>query len=241
MILRDLKIRCINLDRSLDRWRHVSSVYNRLIRISAVDGMKFSDGNVDSDGCPTWGKIPSDISIGQPQFFKMFPTTYGCNLSHLKAITDFLSSDEEWTIIVEDDTEPEGDLSTIHVPDDCDFFYLIGTSHPGCRLALYQDMQVRASRTLAAYALSRRAAAISLIAMVPIQWYQTDHQIPLRCFESTLRECWCTPDWEELPYRVKGYGQVESIIRHSKHAAVSTFTINGKKPWIPNSMLFMEE
>jgi hypothetical protein len=149
----------------------------------------------------------------------------------------FLATDEQWTIIIEDDTEPVGDLSEIEVPDDCDWYYLIGSSHPGCRLSLYPDGQVRAPRTLGAYALSRRAAELAILAMQPIQYFQTDHQIPLRCFESTLRGNWVIPDWPELPYRIKTYGQQESIIRHSEYASVSTFTIDGRKPWIPASML----
>lgn len=236
MQLRNLKIRCINLDRSSDRWEHISLVFRDLIRIPAVDGMQWSDGTFDKDGRPRWGSIPGNVDFSF-RHFHMFPATYGCNCSHLKAMEDFLSTDEPWTIIIEDDTEPVGDLSTIEVPDDCDWYYLIGASHPGCRLSLYPDGQVRSSRTLAAYALSRRAAELAILAMQPIQYFQTDHQIPLRCFKSTSRGNWAMPDWPELPYRIKAYGQQESTIRHSAHASVSTFTIDGRKPWIPESML----
>lgn len=236
MILQDMKIRCINLDRSTDRWEHVSSAFHDLIRIPAVDGMQWSDGTFDEEGRPCWGDIPEDMDMSS-RHFKMFPTTYGCNCSHLRAMEHFLATDEQWTIIIEDDTEPVGDLSEIEVPDDCDWYYLIGSSHPGCRLSLYPNGQVRAPRTLGAYALSRRAAELAILAMQPIQYFQTDHQIPLRCFESTLRGNWVIPDWPELPYRIKTYGQQESIIRHSEYASVSTFTIDGRKPWIPASML----
>jgi len=236
MILQNLKIRCINLDRSKDRREHVSSAFCDLIRIPAVDGMQWSNDSFDEHGRPSWGDVPEDID---PSFrhFKMFPTTYGCNCSHLRAMEHFLATDEQWTIIIEDDTEPVGNLSVIEVPDDCDWYYLLGASHPGCRLSLYPDRQIRASRTLGAYALSRRAAELAILAMRPIQYFQTDHQIPLRCFESILRGNWAMPDWLELPYRIKAYGQRESIIRHSAHASVSTFTIDGRKPWIPASML----
>ena len=236
MILQDMKIRCINLDRSTDRWEYVSSVFYDLIRITAVDGMQWSDGAFDEEGRPRWGDVPEDVDPSS-RHFKMFPTTYGCNCSHLRAMEHFLATDEQWTIIIEDDTEPVGDLSSIEVPDDCDWYYLLGSSHPGCRLSLYSDGQVRASRTLGAYALSRRAAELAILAMQPIQYFQTDHQIPLRCFESALRGNWAMPDWPELSYRIKAYGQKDSIIRHSAHASVSTFTIDGRKPWIPASML----
>jgi hypothetical protein len=238
MILNNLKIRYINLDRSIDRLEHVVSAFRGLdlIRIPAVDGMQCADGSYDEVGRPNWGSLPDDVD---PSFehFQMFATTYGCNLSHHRAMEDFLATEELWTIIVEDDTEPVGDLNAIEVPDNCDWYYLIGANHPGGRLALYPDGQVRSSRTLAAYALSRRAAELALLAMRPIQYFQTDHQIPLRCFESTLRGNWAMPAWEELPYRLKAYGQRESIVKHSRHAAVSTFTIDGRKPWIPDCML----
>lgn len=236
MILGDMKIRCINLDRSSGRWAHVSSVFRDLIRIPAVDGMQWSDGTFDEDGRPRWGDVPGDVDSSS-RYFNMFPTTYGCNCSHLKAMRHFLSTEEQWTIIIEDDTEPSGNLSEIEVPDDCDWYYLIGASHPGCRLSLYPDGQVWSARTLGAYALSRWAAELAIMVMRPIQYFQTDHQIPLRCFESILRGNWAMPDWPELPHRIKAYGQRESIIRHSEHASVSTFTIDGRKPWIPESML----
>jgi len=103
MILQDMKIRCINLDRSTDRWKHVSSAFRDLIRITAVDGMQWSNGSFDEQGRPYWGDVPKDMD---PSFrhFKMFPTTYGCNCSHLQAMEHFLATDEQWTIIIEDDT-----------------------------------------------------------------------------------------------------------------------------------------
>jgi hypothetical protein len=236
MNLFDLPIRCINLDRSQERWKHMSSVFPKLIRIPAVDGMKWSDGTYDCEKRPNWGKLPKDVDPCF-RYFRMFPTTYGCNLSHIRAMEDFLASDDSWTIIVEDDVLPAGDYKNISIPTDCDFYYLIGKNHPGFRLALYSDGQVRSSRTLAAYALSRNAAELALLAMRPVQYFQADHQIPLRCFVSTLRGDWEEPSWLELPYRIKAYGQEESIIQHSEHASLSTFTLDGTKPWIPSNML----
>jgi hypothetical protein len=237
MILHDLKIRCINLDISTERWASVSEAFSaELIRISAIDGMQWSDGTYDKDGRPNWKIRPADAPVEFDRYFRMFPTTYACNLSHLKAMRDFLSTDEQWTIIIEDDVEPVGDVSAIEVPDDCDFFYLIGTSHPASRLSLWPDNQVRSPRTLAAYALLRRAAKLAIDAMDRLHVFQTAQQIPMRCFESSLRERWAQPDWPELP-RIKAYGQRESITQHNKHAAVSTFTRDGRKPWIPDCML----
>jgi hypothetical protein len=236
MILRNLKIWCINLDRSQDRWDHVVGAFGPdVIRVPAVDGLVLSDCTYDDEGRPNWRLIPKNVD---PTFkyFKMFPTTYACNLSHREAMFRFLGTDNDWCVIIEDDTEPVGDLSEIEVPNDCDFFYLIGSSHPGCRLSLYPDGQVHGFRTLAAYVLSRRAAALAIDAMWPVHYFQADHQIPLRCFESTLRGNWDHPDWPELPYRIRAYGQQESIVQHSEHAKISTFTRDGKKPWITESM-----
>ncbi|MEJ2023420.1 MAG: hypothetical protein P8Y00_00080 [Deltaproteobacteria bacterium] len=212
-----------------------------VIRVPAVDGLAWSDGTYDAEGKPRWGRIPEDVD---PTFryFEMFPTTYACNLSHRQAVIKFLGvTDEwgipdEWGIIVEDDTEPVADLSEIEVPDDCDFYYLIGSQHPGSRISLYPDGQVYGFRTLAAYVLSRRAALSALRALRPIQYYQADHQVPLRCFESALRGRWEHPEWPELRQRIKAYGQPESIVQHSEHAKISTFTRDGRKPWVPDCM-----
>jgi len=236
MIIRNPKIWCINLGRSTERWAHVQKTFGpNIIRVPAVDGLVLSDRTYDAEGRPNWRSIPKNVD---PTFryFRMFSTTYACNLSHREAMFRFLGTGDDWGVIVEDDTEPVGDLSKIEMPDDCDFFYLIGARHPGSRLSLYADGQVHGFRTLAAYVLSRRAAALAIDAMWPVHYFQADHQIPLRCFESTLRENWDHPDWPELRYRIKAHGQPESIVRHSEHAKVSTFTRDGRKPWIPDCM-----
>lgn len=237
MKLRDLKIRCISLYRAKDRRYSILSKFDNTIMLDAVDGMQWASGEYDEYGRPLWKTVPENVTLKSINGFEMFPTTYACNLSHLKAMKDFLRSKDEWTIIIEDDVEPVGDLTEIDVPDDADWFYLIGSDHPGCRLSLYLDGQVQMPRTLAAYALSRRAAELAIMAMEGIHYYQTDWQIPIRCFES-MRNCALNlPKWEELPYRIKAYGPQKSIIRHNEHAAVSTFTADGRKPWIPEFML----
>jgi hypothetical protein len=238
MILKNLKIRCINLDRSTDRWNDVSRAFdNELIRIPAIDGMRWSDGTYDDQGRPKWGNIPSNVLTEHFRYFQMFPTAYGCNRSHLRAISDFLTSGDEWGIIIEDDTEPIGDVRAIEVPDDADWFYLLGTDHKGCRVSTWEDGQVRLPRTLAAYALSRRCAVMARLSMNPHHVFQTDWQIPFRCFESLRDNEISKPDWPELPYRVKAYAPQQSIVKQSHHASVSTFTFHGDKPWIPRSML----
>jgi hypothetical protein len=199
--------------------------------------MQFSDGTYDSCGRPAWQDVPNDVDATN-KYFKMFPTTYGCNLSHVKAWRDFLSSDELWTIVIEDDVEPALNYHSISIPDDCGMYYLLGSSHPGCRLSLYDDDQVQVARTLAGYLISRKAAELALMAMRPIQYYQCDHQVPLRCFASViLRGNFEKPNWSTLPYAIKAYGQEESILVHTEKAKRSTFTADGTKPWISPSLL----
>ena len=236
MILRNLQIRCINLEGSLDRWKHVKNTFGDVKRIPAVDGLQWASGDFDQVGRPLWGANPGNAHFGVTAGFVLFPTTYGCNLSHLKAMRDFLASGEEWTIIIEDDTEPVGDLTAIEVPDDTDWFYLIGSSHPGGRLYIWPDNTVFLPRTLAAYALSRKAAKLAIQAMEPKHYFQTDWQIPARCFNSMRQSPFKTPNWPELPNRINAYGQRESIIQHSPLAARSTFTKDGLKPWIPKGL-----
>ena len=234
MIISNAPIRCINMNKSTDRMFHVLLTFNEVKCINAIDGMQFSNNTFDEYKRPNWDnrKYPIDS-----KYFYIFPTTYACNLSHMKAWIDFIDSKDEWSIIVEDDTEPVMDLSNISIPDNCDFYYLIGVDHPGKRLFLYDDGQVKFSRTLGAYLLSKKAAILALEAMKPIHYFQADWQVPFRIFES-MKNCKIPqPNWDNKLPTIKAYGQRESIIKHSQFAKVSTFTKDGSKSWIPNSLL----
>lgn len=232
MEIYNAKIRCINLASSQDRWRNTLAAYGpEVIRIDAIDGMRFSSGEWDRVNRPVWSEVPANVSL---HFFEMFPTTFACNLSHMKMWEHFLESGEEWGVFLEDDTEPLEDLSTIKIPDDCNFYFLIGEDHPGFRLSLYPSGEVKFSRTLGAYLMSRKATVLALQSMDD-HFFQADLQVPLRIFESMKNARIKVPQWEPLP-RIKAYGPKKSLIGHSRLANISTFTRDGKKCWIPEML-----
>lgn len=95
----------INLNRSIVRWEGFSQKANSLaldvVRISGVDGVQIqADDRADID---------------RRQFFlrngrNYLPGEHGCYRSHVKALTEFLNSDNDAAIIMEDDVELQADL-----------------------------------------------------------------------------------------------------------------------------------
>jgi GR25 family glycosyltransferase involved in LPS biosynthesis len=242
MFLSNLPVFYINLKRSLERRNYIEKVFknNALNRIEAIDGLQFSTGEVDSYNRYKWNpvilkKLIQKKILNNPhnRYYNLMPTELGCNLSHLKAIKTFLLTKEEYAIIIEDDVEPVGDLFSIQIPDDADFFYLVGPEHPGNRIQLYSDNQVKWARTLMGYILSRKAGE-SILKALKTHYYQTDWQIPFRLFQSFsgILKSKLPPEWEELE-RFKAYGPDKSLIIHSEYAKISTFTASGDKCWIP--------
>ena len=239
MILRDLKIRCINLARSPGRWasiEHLFSGYD-VQRVDAIDGLDFSNGTFDELSRPCWDDeklseliVAGELTEGFTRYHKHYPTEYAACRSHKKALEAFLKTDEDWTIIIEDDVEPVSNLSTIDVPDGADFFSLIGTDHQG-RVWAGDDGQIAWMRTFGAYAISRSAAATACDALTPSH-YPVDMQISVRCFASLSKtyQVRC-PKWGALD-RFRAYAPKESVIRLSALSKQSTYTANGRKTWL---------
>jgi len=221
-----------------------------ITRIPAIDGLIFSDGNFDLDSRPIWNTciydflVDNDI-IGKDakNYYALYPTEFGCNFSHRKAWSKFVNSGHQWGIFLEDDTEFD-EVNTFrnvldYVPSDCDFLYLCNERHPGNRLLLYDDGQVKWSRTLMGYMMSNKFAVQAIKALLPV-YYQADWQIPFRLFKS-FENTWrkVQPNWPEFT-RFKAYGLKAdnvSIIKHSKFSLQTTFTQNGRKDWIDDSSL----
>lgn len=244
MILSNLKVRYVNMEKSSERRDSILSDFSDsdLIRIPAIDGnLNFSNGEFDIHNRPKWDdKILTkleDINVVSSDFrsfYDLTPPELGCNLSHNLAWKLFLNSDEEYSIFIEDDVSPNRSLKDIEVPDDCDVFYLVSQDHPGGRIKYNNKMEVIFSRTLMGYVLSRKAAELCLLASKPFT-YQTDWQIPLRLF-SSFQGFKRLPKWKELP-KLKAYGPKESFVIHNVHSKISTFTKEGNKVWIPKSLL----
>lgn len=188
-----MKAYYINLDRSEDRRKMMESFFGsqELIRISAIDGMEWAvENKFDDRGFPVWNLEHRDELVKDGILFEnsiLPPTHVACNLSHRKAIEEFLKTDEEWSVIMEDDVEPYKNIEDmfvkhLNIPDGADFFYLCGT-RPDRKISVFDDGQVKKVRTLMGYCLSRKAAELFLGSTIPMMWL-SDHQFPVCCFES---------------------------------------------------------
>jgi len=91
----------INLDRSPERWEHTQSLikdmYFPVKRVQAVDAKALSKSTIqsvlDEESFYNYrGRMPR---LGE----------IGCSLSHHKALTEFLATDLEYALILEDDLE----------------------------------------------------------------------------------------------------------------------------------------
>lgn len=190
----------INLDRSEDRRKMMESFFGsqNLIRISAIDGMDWAiEDELDNRGFPAWDIQSREKLIDDNILFDksiLPPTHVACNLSHRKAIQEFLNTGDEWAIIMEDDVEPSGKLlrnggkieDHLVIPDGADVFYLCGIK-PDRRVSLFRDGQIRKVRTLMGYCISRKAAELFLSSTIPMMWL-SDHQFPICCFNGLSDE-----------------------------------------------------
>ena len=90
----------INLDRSADRRKHIEEIFQTLglsvNRVPAVDGRKLS--------AETLKNLRPDLKERHFWLKEMTPGEIGAYLSHLKTWRLFLETDEEWALIMEDDS-----------------------------------------------------------------------------------------------------------------------------------------
>ena len=91
-------IYCINLDGQTDRWKSMEDMLKywqieNYTRISAYDGRDDDLSDILK------GRYPDAMTSGE----------VGCTTSHLKALKEFLKTDEPYALIMEDDC----DLSTV--------------------------------------------------------------------------------------------------------------------------------
>ncbi len=164
----------INLDRSQDRWEKIgqSPGFARLnvIRVAAVDGQKLSPPYPDFS---PWGYF---FCQGR----KILPATVACNLSHVKALRQFLDSGKEHAVICEDDVSAVAELPEIleqvlKYADSLDFVRLCGFRQKsyipfaelGSGYRLISDL--RCSTSNGAYLVNRKAAQILISKLIPMR------------------------------------------------------------------------
>jgi len=237
----------INTAAAEDRRKSMQSSFIRepLVRVRAIDGMEWATDEDDADGRPVWkedvfstleslGVFPHRVLNHYP----WIPGEAACSLSHIGVWRRFLSTESEWAIVLEDDTEPTDRLAdttireTLMLPDNVDTVFLFGPGHPGDRIRLNIDGTVAFQRSNMGYALSRKAAALAIKSMTPM-YYQSDWQWGFRCFRGmeafSQRRLPMLPELE----RYNAIGLFDPLIRHSTLAAKTTFTRDGKKSWLP--------
>ena len=240
-----MRVFYINLDRSENRRLAMEAAFPRdkLIRVPGNDGWAlWSTGEFDENGKAVWKQVEREKLIEEGILHltsKLSPAAVGCNLGHRAAINAFLSTDDEWCIILEDDVEPTVEgmcISNITPPKNYDMLYLCSADHPGDRLRLREGNRVWLSRTLMGYMINRRAAEIALSAMFPIV-FLFDFQISVCCFkllaEHGLDEKWAKRGVPLIDEKFEARAKpTEGWIRHSELSKTSTMTVDGKKPWM---------
>lgn len=246
--MQEVNIYYINLKRSTDRREAIerSFLQDNFIRIEAIDGTKWTNGVYDEYGRLNWNqnilrsfKRNSIVADIDSKYNNLFPVEVACNLSHAKAWIAFLEDENDWGIVLEDDVEPSLQLGSKSFNEafqpipNADMIYLCSPQHPGNRISLYKDGQIKWARTLMGYAITKKAAKLMLEAIFPM-CYLADCQIPVRLFESLapFRKNWVHESLLELK-RFKAYGSFNPLIQHSEHAKVSLFSRDGVKKWIP--------
>ena len=180
----------INLDRDVNRMASITSSLQALglpfQRLSAVLGKEV----------PAWESLVDAELYGVRNRRPMpKPSEVGCYLSHLKAMEEFLRTEEPWCLILEDDVEVRPEcvevLAALNQADDWDLVKLF-CFHSGMplrkrTLTTNNHLVVHLTRTTssAAYAVNRKAAEILLRSMRPIT-EQIDHALE-RPWETGLR------------------------------------------------------
>ena len=180
----------INLDRDVERMASLAGSLQALDlpfkRVSGVIGKEV----------PNWEKLVDGELYGARNRLPMpRPGEVGCYLSHLKAMEEFLRTDQPWCVILEDDVEVRPEcvevLAALGQKDDWDLvkLFCFHSGLPVRKRALTPNhhLVVHLTRTTssAGYVVNRRAAETLLNSMRPIS-EQVDHALE-RPWETGLR------------------------------------------------------
>jgi hypothetical protein len=229
------------MDRSPHRMNLIHDYYGGLDikRISALDGVSlWSDGSCDEFERFNWDdeKLNYLIKNGYiADWYKDYgdarPPEVACLLSHRIAIIDFYESNDPIGIIIEDDTFPLFDLNLFEMPKGVDFYCLLGSDHPGNRVVVNEDNEIKSLRNLSGYALTKYGAELAIDALFPF-WCPADMQISLSLFGS-INIGTMLPSFKKRGATIKAKAPDLSIIGLSESSRYTTFTCSGFKKWMP--------
>jgi glycosyl transferase, family 25 len=183
----------INLDAASDRWSFINTVFAKtqitLCRVPAIDGNTLRLPHKDySESRYRWfhGRETNTLEIG-------------CYLSHVKALETFLSTDEEFAIIGEDDIVMSQDLEAVlaralHYSRFWNVLRLSGLSQgrpiKAMKLVGEYHLGVNLGRVKGsgAYVVDRTAARVLASRLKPM-WLPYDHAIDREWFHGLRAKC----------------------------------------------------
>lgn len=236
----------LNLDKDIERKESMLNSFenDNLIRVCAVDGIDFSNGEYDTNDKLRWEdseikrlKKTGELDYAVKDIVELSPAEYACAISHVKMWDEFLKTGDEFGIFLEDDVELSEQYRCDSLVDTVkrlehygvDFLYLFGQDHEGDRVVLFEDYQIRCLRSYMGYVLSRKAAEMSRDAQFPVL-YMPEWQIGMQLFESWAPRSRMMFS-SNYPF-LKAYGVETSIVQHNHLAAKSNMTKTGKKTWL---------
>lgn len=183
----------INLDAAPERWSFIETVFAKtqigLCRVPAIDGNTLcSPDGVYSESRYRWfhGRETNNLELG-------------CYLSHLKALETFLSTDEEFAIIGEDDIVINQDLEAVlakalRYSRFWNVLRLTGLSQgrPVKVLKLigeyYLGVNLGRVKGSGAYVVDRTAARVFARRLLPM-WLPYDHALDREWFHGLRSTC----------------------------------------------------
>lgn len=173
--MRQPLILIVNLDRAVDRLQRVGERMAALglpwTRVRAVDGRLLSDQERSAS--------LDEAAFRRKHGMTPWPGELGCYLSHVEAMRQFLASDADAAVILEDDVQPGPTLPAVldallSHPDRWDMVKLSavhsGTPVPVLHLCDGHDLAVMMSRCTgsSAYLVNRHAAQAYLNGLLPM-------------------------------------------------------------------------
>ena len=174
-------IYCINLDDKVDRWESMESQF-KYWEIENYTRVSAHDGREDDLGSMLKGRYPDNMSSGE----------VGCVTSHLKALKEFLDSDEKCALIMEDDC----DINTVsYWPFSWkNFFCKVPYDYDVVQLAIINPAQVNVKMhrrfvndfSTACYLISRRYAQKLIDLHVKGEKYKLDNGVKPRAVADDL-------------------------------------------------------
>lgn len=243
----------INLDRCDDRLEVFNKYFypNKIQRFKAFNGLEYSDGTYDKLDKPNWDEkirqqfISDGILYDDKDKYGICPTEFACTLSHIKCWERFLKTKKYTHLCVfEDDTKPTELLEgkkledTIEIGDN-DILYLFGPDHPGQRIRLDKNGEVKNIRSHMGYIMTRKGAELAIEAMKPIL-FQSDWQVSRRIARNMEKRFhkFFPVAFKRIP-TIKVSGLFEPLIEHNEFAKTTTFTQTGKKTWLGTKQSIM--